>query len=129
MRATTVLFDADCGFCRWSADKIRAWDRHGNLRFRALQSSEADELLSAVDPSMRFASWHAVDAEGRVRSGGAAVSTVLRLVPFGSPLARLADLAPELTERIYAIVARNRDRLGRIVGEKACAVDPSSTKT
>jgi predicted DCC family thiol-disulfide oxidoreductase YuxK len=129
VRATTVLFDGDCGFCRWSTDKIRAWDRHGNLRFVALQSPEAAELLSAVDPTLRFATWHTVDADGRVRSGGSAVSTVLRLVPFGRPLARLADLAPGLTDRAYAIVARNRDRLGRIVGERACRVDPSSTKT
>ena len=129
MRATTVLFDADCGFCRWSTDKIRAWDRHGNLRFVALQSAEATALLSEVDPGLRFASWHVVDVDGRVRSGGSAVSTVFDLVPFGWPLARLADFAPRLTERAYAVVARNRDRLGRIIGEKACGVDPSTTGT
>jgi predicted DCC family thiol-disulfide oxidoreductase YuxK len=129
VHATTVLYDADCGFCRWSANVIRAWDRHGNLRFVALQSAEAARLLAGLDASARFASWHAVDAHGRVRSGGAAVSPVLRLLPFGRPLARLADLAPGFTDRAYDLVARHRDRLGRIVGEKACRVDPGSTRS
>jgi predicted DCC family thiol-disulfide oxidoreductase YuxK len=129
VRTTTVLFDTDCGFCRWSASKIRAWDRRGHLRFVALQSAETAELLPALDPSLRLASWHVVDDVGRVWSGGAAVSPLLRLLPFGKPFARFADLAPSLTERAYSIVARHRDRLGRIVGERACRVDPSSTKT
>jgi predicted DCC family thiol-disulfide oxidoreductase YuxK len=123
-----VLFDADCGFCRWSTNKIRTWDRHGNLSFVALQSSEAADLLQGADPILRLATWHVVEADGTVRSGGSAVSTVLRLLPLGRPLARLADLAPGLTDRAYAAVARNRDRLGRIVGEKACRVDPTSTR-
>ena len=125
----TVLFDADCGFCRWSANKIREWDRRGHLRFVALQSSEAAELLPALDPRQRLASWHVVDDVGRVWSGGAAVSPLLRRLPFGRAFARLADLAPGLTERAYSIVARHRDRLGQIVGERACRVDPSSTKS
>jgi predicted DCC family thiol-disulfide oxidoreductase YuxK len=129
VRATTVLFDADCGFCRWSASKIRAWDRRGHLRFVALQSSEAGELLRTLDPSERLASWHVVGDAGRVWSGGAAVSPLLRLLPFGRPFAGLADLAPGLTDSAYSIVARHRDRLGRIVGERACQVDPSATKT
>jgi predicted DCC family thiol-disulfide oxidoreductase YuxK len=129
VRATTVLFDADCGFCRWSANRIRVWDRRGHLRFVALQSAEAAELLRALDPSRRFASWHVVDDLGRVWSGGAAVSPLLGLLPFGRPFAWFAELAPGLTERAYSIVADHRDRLGRIVGERACGVDPSSTKT
>jgi predicted DCC family thiol-disulfide oxidoreductase YuxK len=129
VRTATVLFDADCGFCRWSATKIRAWDGHDNLGFVALQSAEAAELLRALDPSRRFASWHVVDGLGRVWSGGAALSPLLRLLPFGRPFAWFAELAPGLTERGYSIVADHRDRLGRIVGERACGVDPSSTKT
>ncbi len=32
-----VLYDEDCGFCRWSADKLRAWDTRRRLTFAAIQ--------------------------------------------------------------------------------------------
>jgi predicted DCC family thiol-disulfide oxidoreductase YuxK len=127
--SATVLFDADCGFCRWSTDKIRRWDRRRSLRFVALQSPEAAKLLSGLEPAARLESWHLVDPPGEVRSGGAAVSPLLRLLPLGRPLAWVFEQAPGLTDHAYAAVARHRDRLGRIVGERACRVDPSSSKT
>jgi predicted DCC family thiol-disulfide oxidoreductase YuxK len=70
-----------------------------------------------------------VGADGRVRSGGVALGPVLRLLPYGGPLAWLAELSPALTERAYRVVARNRERLGRLVGVRACAVDPSVTRS
>ena len=30
-----LLYDSDCGFCKWSLDKILLWDRHGRLRDRS----------------------------------------------------------------------------------------------
>jgi predicted DCC family thiol-disulfide oxidoreductase YuxK len=126
--ATTVLFDAGCGFCRWSTNKIRSWDRRKHLRFVPLQSDEANELLAGVDPERRSTSWHLVDASGRVYSAGAAVSPLLRQLPLGRAPAWVVERAPGLADRAYEAVARNRDRLGRIVGERACRVDPSSSK-
>src|SRR5215218_7728937 len=41
MRRAVILFDNDCGFCRWSLSKLLAWDRHGRLRPIALQSEQA----------------------------------------------------------------------------------------
>jgi hypothetical protein len=37
-----------------------------------------------------MASWHLVDADGRVSSAGAGFAPVFRLLPGGSPLASLA---------------------------------------
>jgi predicted DCC family thiol-disulfide oxidoreductase YuxK len=126
--ATTVLFDADCGFCRWSTNKIRSWDRRRHLRFVPLQSAEAEKLLSGIDPDRRSTSWHLVDMDGRLHSAGAAVAPLLRQLPFGRALAWVSERAPGLTDRAYEAVARHRDRWGRIVGERACRVDPSSSK-
>ena len=44
MRRAVILFDNDCGFCRWSLSKLLAWDRHGWLRPVALQSEQADDF-------------------------------------------------------------------------------------
>jgi predicted DCC family thiol-disulfide oxidoreductase YuxK len=120
-----LLYDADCGFCRWSVAKILAWDRRGRLRAVALQSAEADELLGTMDRERQTASWHLV-AHGQVRSGGDAVAPLARLLPAGAPIAILAELAPGLTNRAYSFVAARRERLGSALGEQACSVDPAA---
>jgi predicted DCC family thiol-disulfide oxidoreductase YuxK len=126
--AGVVLYDSDCGFCRWALDKILSWDRTGNLRPVALQSAEAAELLDGMPEEERMASWHLLAADGKVYSGGAAAAPLLRLLPRGSPVAALVAALPGPTDRAYRWVARNRDRLGRLVGERACAVDPTRNR-
>lgn len=119
-----VLYDRDCGVCRWSMAKIMAWDRHGRLRAVSLQDPEADRLLRGMDPERKMDSWHLVTPDGRVRSAGAAAPPLLRVLPGGRPLAAVAAALPGVTEGLYRLVARHRDRLGRILGERACSVDP-----
>jgi predicted DCC family thiol-disulfide oxidoreductase YuxK len=119
-----ILFDDDCGFCRWSLFKILAWDRYSRLVPVALQSPEADDLLKAMDPDQKMASWHLIARDGRTYSGGEAVSHLARLLPVGAPIASLAGAFPRTTDRVYRWMSRHRDLLGRTVGERACAVDP-----
>jgi predicted DCC family thiol-disulfide oxidoreductase YuxK len=121
----TVLYDADCGLCRWSAERLRRWDRRRRLRFVPLGSAEADRLLDSLTAEQRWGSWHLVDERGLV-SGGEALPRVLALLPGGRPLAALSSRFPRSTDRAYRWVADHRDRLGRFLGERACAVDPST---
>jgi predicted DCC family thiol-disulfide oxidoreductase YuxK len=125
---TVVLYDADCGFCRWSLDKILAWDRHRRIRPIPLQSPEADALLPGMDQQQRMASWHLVTEDGRVFSAGAAAPPLFRLLPAGRPLAAVAAVFPRTTQRAYRWVTEHRERLAKIVGAKACAVDPGSRR-
>lgn len=122
----TVLYDDDCGFCRWTADRLRAWDRRGRLAFASIQTSA--DLLGPVPADMRLESVHAVTADGRVWSGGAAAVPTLRALPAGRLPAAIAEAAPALTERIYRAVARRRTTLGRLLGAEACRVDPSRVR-
>ena len=71
---------------------------------------------------------HAVTSDGRVWSGGHAVRVILAELPGGSALASVAASFPGTTERIYRLVARHRNRLGRMLGQRACSVDPSAVK-
>jgi predicted DCC family thiol-disulfide oxidoreductase YuxK len=124
MRHAVLLYDSDCGFCRWSVDKVLAWDRGGRLESMELQDAEADSLLGAMDEDVKMSSWHLVTPDGRVYSAGAAAPPLLRLLPGGKPLAALLAAFPGATDRAYRTVARNRDRFGRVVGQTACEVDP-----
>jgi predicted DCC family thiol-disulfide oxidoreductase YuxK len=123
----TLLYDADCGFCRWSTEKILRWDRRGRLRAVPLQSAEASALLPGMDETARMASFHLVDEDG-VHSAGAAAAPLAKLLPLGAPVALIARAMPRTTERVYRWVANNRERLGKRLGEDACRVDPSSKR-
>ena len=120
-----LLFDADCGFCRWSAATILRVDRRRRLRAVAIQSTEGRDLLATVPPERRLDSWHLWAPDASVTSAGRAVAPLLRLLPGGSPAAFVAERTPRTVDRLYALVARNRGRLARIVGRRACAVDPA----
>ena len=128
MPAAIVFFDEDCGFCRWSSDRLRAWDRHGRLRFASIQGSQGDRWLGGLEPEVRLASWHLVRPDGTIVSAGAALPPMLRLLPAGRPLAAVFAAFPSATERLYRWTVRHRARLGALLGQRACAVDPARSK-
>ena len=115
----TLLYDRDCGFCRWCLGKVLAWDRRGAIRPVAIQSEEADRLLTGMPEQERLASWHLVEQNATVRSAGEAFPTLLRRLPGGSLLAALTARAPRATDRAYRWVAGNRARWGKLVSEGA----------
>jgi predicted DCC family thiol-disulfide oxidoreductase YuxK len=98
-----LLYDADCGFCKWCTAKVLAWDRDRRVR-----------PVPIEDPEM-LSSWHLVDADGRVYSAGAAFAPLLRLLPGGRPLAGLAARFPRAVEWAYRLVADNRSLFGKLV--------------
>jgi predicted DCC family thiol-disulfide oxidoreductase YuxK len=114
-RRWVILYDADCGFCKWLLSAVMRWDRAKRLRPIALQRSEADELLRDLTPADRMASWHLISPGGERRSGGAAVAPLLRLLPAGRlPAAGFARF-PRLTDRGYRWVAEHRSQLSKWV--------------
>ena len=117
-----VLYDRDCGFCKWSLDKILAWDRHRRLRPVAIQSEEGDRLLAPIPPEGRLDSWHLV-ADGEVRSAGAAAPPLFAALPGGRPLAAILRSFPRATERAYRWVADHRTLLARLLRiDSACGL-------
>jgi predicted DCC family thiol-disulfide oxidoreductase YuxK len=113
---TVVLYDEDCGFCKWSLDKILALDRAKRLRALPIQSEEGERLLAGLDRAERLDSWHLVDPDGKVFSGGAVAEPLARTLPMGRPLAAVFGAFPGPTERAYRYVAAHRDRWARLLG-------------
>jgi predicted DCC family thiol-disulfide oxidoreductase YuxK len=118
-----VLYDADCGFCRWSLGKILAWDRAKRLRPVPIESEEGDRLLVDLSPEARHGSWHLVTADGTRFSAGAAAAPLVALLPGGRPLAAVFRAFPGTTERAYSFVVRRRGRWARLLRiDESCDV-------
>jgi predicted DCC family thiol-disulfide oxidoreductase YuxK len=118
MPRVTLIYDRDCGFCRWCLGKVLAWDRRRAIRPVALGTPEANELLRGVPAAERYRSWHLVDDAG-VHSAGAGFPPLLRLLPGGIPFAAATAKLPGPAESAYRFVSGNRSIWGRLVTEGA----------
>jgi predicted DCC family thiol-disulfide oxidoreductase YuxK len=110
-----ILYDRDCGFCKWSLNRVLGWDRRRRLRPVAIQSAEGQELLAPIEPDQRLDSWHLVTPSGELLSAGAATAPLAALLPGGRPLAAAFRAFPRATDRAYRWVADHRGKLARVL--------------
>lgn len=118
MARATVIYDSDCGFCKWCLALLLAWDRQGMLRPLPLGTAKADRLLADLTVEQRDASWHLV-MDGERLSAGAALAPALSPLRGGGAPAALFARFPGATERGYRWVAEHRGLLGRFVPARA----------
>jgi predicted DCC family thiol-disulfide oxidoreductase YuxK len=115
MHCWVVLYDDDCGLCKWLLSGLLRWDRVARLRPVALQRPEADDLLADLTREERMASWHLISPGGERHSAGAAFPPLLTLLPGGGPPAAAFARFPRATERGYRWVADHRSQLSKFV--------------
>ena len=63
---------------------------------------------------------HVVEADGRVWSGGAALTRLASVLPGGRPFAALGRAMPACTDALYRRAAERRGTLSRWFGAVAC---------
>lgn len=114
-----VLYDGDCRWCRWSVARLVPLDRRGRLRLATIQGDEGSRLLAGMPEPERLASAHAVTPDGKVFSGGDAAAPIAAGLPALSPLAPVLRSLPGPVRAAYGLVAANRSRLGRRLGDGA----------
>jgi predicted DCC family thiol-disulfide oxidoreductase YuxK len=103
-----LLYDRDCGFCRWTLAWILRWDRRHRL-----------DPVPISDPA-DLDSWHF--ERGGIRwSAGHAFAPLLEELPGGRPLAPLARRLQWLLVPGYRWVAAHRNGLSRMVPARSKA--------
>ena len=114
-----LIYDSDCGFCRWCLGKVLAWDRRRTIRPVALGTPEANRLLGDMPGDEQRSSWHLLDDAGEVHSSGAGFEPLFGRLPGGRPFASAARAFPGATESGYRFVSGNRGIWGRFVTDGA----------
>ena len=110
-----VLYDGDCGLCKWLLAGLLRFDCAGRLRPVALQRPEAEALLVDLGPAERMASMHLVAPDGTRSSAGEAMPSLLRLLSGGRLPAAVLERFPRLTSWGYQWVATHRIGISRFV--------------
>lgn len=119
-----MLFDGDCGICTWLADLAMRMDVQRFFYIEPYQSVEESEIEPfGIDHAHCAQRLQLITRQGKVHSGAFAVNNFLVHYFPWKLLVLLLYVAPPLLflEIIgYEIVARNRTRLSRWLGMKAC---------
>ncbi len=118
MRRATLLYDRDCGFCRWTVARALRRDHDLELSAVAIQSHEGQGLVAPVPQEKRLESWHLVLSDGQLYSGGEAFGPLLRLLRRPGQ-AWLLERLPAVSNWGYRAVAGRRSLLGSLVSGAA----------
>jgi predicted DCC family thiol-disulfide oxidoreductase YuxK len=118
MERVTVLYDRDCGFCRWSVALLLRLDRRGAVRAEPIQGPQGDRLLAGMPTAARLAAAHGVTPDGRVFSGGDAVPPVLAALGARPWVVAGARALRGPLRWGYRQVAGRRSALGRLVSDR-----------
>jgi len=110
-----VVYDGLCRFCIRSLAVVRLLDLQGVLRLH--DANDRAQVLRRF-PMLRDvdldAEMYVVDEQGRAYAGFYAFRRLARALPLAWPLVPLLHLpgVSAVGTRVYALVARNRRRLG-----------------
>ena len=139
----TVIYDVDCGVCLWVARLCKRLDKRGLLVFQGNDdlegltrrkvdgTTERVDLPSTITAELVQSSVVVVDAKGNVFTRGRAVSEIVRILPFGSPVAFLmrGPGIAQILDIFYDAFAKRRTRFSELCGLNACGIPlPESTE-
>lgn len=115
MTEPTIVYDDDCGFCTWWAERIA---ERSDVRLVGF-SELTDDLLALLPVDYEECAHLLVD--GAVYSCGAAIEEAILRTDEGDQLRPVAEFLQQfdeydrVREAAYRLAADNRDVLGRLV--------------
>ncbi len=114
-----VFYDSDCEFCTRTARVLRRLDRGRRLRLSPLSSAAG--MSDAPSQARLVESLHIRDRSGRWFSGGEAWLHIADRIPALRPLALIGrlPLARPVVDVAYRLIAANRHRISRLIGDDA----------
>ncbi|MBI3982181.1 MAG: DUF393 domain-containing protein [Gemmatimonadetes bacterium] len=106
-RRPTLIYDADCAFCRRWVGRLKRWDRSDAIELLPLTDPRAAALASRDLTVLRQAV-HLALPDGSVLAGAAAARGLCAFVPFGWIPRGILGLpgALRIAERLYRWIAR-----------------------
>jgi len=112
-----LLYDGGCGICSSVARWVTWIDVRDRIRIMPVQTSR--EWLPGMSDEVAFSAVHVVSPDGRVTTGGDALTALLEALPLGSGLGRLLAGSAALQRAVHAMYGFASE----FRGDLTCAVD------
>ena len=118
-----VFFDGDCPLCKREIDMIRAFDRHGRVRFTDIAAPGFDPVSTGLTYDELMASIRGRMPSGEMVEGVEVFRQLYGAVGSGPviPLTRVFGVR-QLLDAGYQVFARNRLRLTGRCTDETCAL-------
>jgi len=121
-----MLFDGDCGICAYSAEIAKRIDREKRFLVEPYQNFPEEELMKfGINYEKCSRKIQIISRKGRVYTGAIGLNyflfnyfpwSLLVVLIYAIPLLLLLEIVG------YTIVAKNRHRISRWFGLKACLI-------
>ncbi len=126
-----LLYDGECPLCRWEVQWLKRRDRDGNLVLQDISDPAFDPARYGLTREDVAGVLHGILPDGRVVRRVEAIRQAYRAVGLGWLVAPMQwPILCWVVDVIYGIFARNRIRLGRLLGRGCtsggCAITPES---
>lgn len=111
--ADVVVYDGNCGFCRYQMNRLSRWDTGGRLSYVSLHAAEVYTRWPDLDPDQLLQEICVITRDGRRLFGAAAFKYLSTRLPKLWPLAVLMHIpfSMPLWRALYRGFARRRYRL------------------
>lgn len=122
MTRPTIIYDGECRFCTWSADRIRKLDRRESFEVLPRQQPGLDYRFPILTQSDFNTGLRLIHLDGRIDVGADAVYQIYRTLPPYQLIAWVyrLPLLHHVFRLGYWFIARYRHHLGRIDPALAC---------
>ena len=128
MKNLVILYDTDCGFCDWTRDVIEKYDPENQFEFISIGSPEAlllahsqNKIINQDDPESFVL--HDTSTGDWFEKADAGFEISKRCSGILFLFSRLLLITPRfISNRIYRLVAKNRAKLGPMVGRNTCRI-------
>ena len=106
----TLIYDAHCHLCQSTKTWLARWGKNREIQFLHFEDTQACTLQPDLCGLEHLNAFRFIDQAGKTWEGAQAVVHLLKILPFGRPLAWVLSLPGmyRLAESIYAWVARKR---------------------
>ena len=122
-----LLYDGQCPFCRREVDWLRRRDRAGRLAFEDIAAVGHDPAQYGLTTEEVQSVLHAVSPNGRVLRRVEAIRAAYRAIGLGWLVAPTGWPGLRwICDRLYGLFARNRVRLGCLIGRRCSQSTPGT---
>ncbi|MBY0357217.1 MAG: DUF393 domain-containing protein [Candidatus Obscuribacterales bacterium] len=121
----TIVYDGSCRFCLAQIERIKSWDQYKLFAYLPRQDPSLASRFPFLSEMNLEEGMRLVTSDNSVYVGADAVYQIARRLPRARFIAwlYLLPICKQIAQLAYALIAANRQRLGKTCKNNACEME------